>query len=557
MSTHPLRPILLGVLGALAVLFASPSAWPAEPAKEPPKAEAAPAPAAEAKAAEEAKAKAAADEAKAKAEAEAKAAEEAKRKAATKVEEKPADAPKPQPVPPRAEARAAVRVEGGVIEVQAGPVQVQPVGPGERRIFVPEAKGAGDTLDDTAKARKPGEGDVVTTIRGDSVVGKVSSIEGGKLRLTAPHFEGEVVVLANALERVEFLPTALSSGGDEVVLTNGDRVVGEIVSITPETVIVDSKATGPLKISRKVAESIAFAQGRSLLLESNFASGRMAPWTPEGGAWSVADGALQCTSHGDRQAVVAKFDQKEAVTMEAKVESTMGRYLNCELVIFADQSDGNYGQNSLVARFFSSQFYLMYVQGGGQNSVTNRSINNVMREGVFRLAYDPATAKARAWVDSMDLGEYAIPTKLAEGKMVMFIARQPCRVHYLRVVRGIVPPSSAEEKTDVATHVVRFGNKDRVAAEEIGLADGKLTLKTSFGDIASPVGKVQSIAFRSQGLEKPRRNKGDVYVETAESRLTVQFDRLTPEALFGKSSYLGDVKVSRAALKRLRFNIYQ
>jgi hypothetical protein len=322
--------------------------------------------------------------------------------------------------------------------------------------------------------------------------------------------------------------------------------------------VVESPAAGPLKIGRSIIERIAFAQGRTMLLESNFASGRMAPWTAkEGGGWTVTDGALQCTTHGHRKGVVAEFDQDEAVTFEAEVEATEGRYINCELIIFADQSEHTYGHTSVIARFYSSQFYLMYAHNGGTNSVINRSVGNVMRKGLLRLAYDPETAKARVWLDSRDLGEYTIPKKITEGKFVLFNSRYSCKVTRLRVIRGIVPPSSAEEKTDAEAHVVRFANKDRVAAKQVTLADGKVALQTSFGDIAAPVGKVQSIAFRSEDLQEPRRRKDDIRVEAAGSRITVQFERLTPDHLIGRSKHAGDVKIKRDTIKRIHFNIYR
>ncbi len=511
------------------------------------------------RAAVEAKRKAAEAEAKRKA-ADAAAAAQAKRKAAeAAAKDKAAEEAKRRLVEVielRGHRRAAVALK---IEVAPAPAPVQ------RKIFVPQPKGAGETLDDTAKQGKKAQGDTVTTIRGDRVVGKVLTIEaGGKLRLTAPHFEGEVVVFTSALDRVELVPTqkpeagpSEATSGDEVALTNGDRIVGEVVRISPESVIVESRATGPLKISRKIVQSISFAQGRTMLLESHFAAGRMAPWTARGGGWSVAGGALVCNSHGSRQTVFAKFDQNEAVTMEVKVEATGGSYVNCELIVFADRTDGSYGHNSIVARFYSSQVYVMYARNGGTNSVTSRSMGSTLRKGVVRVAYDPATSKARVWVDSRDLGEYAIPHKLTTGKFVMFNSRYPCRVSYIRVMRGIVPPSSAEHKADSKAHIIRFGNKDRVAAEEVKLADGKLLLKTSFGEIVSQVDKVQNIVFRSEGLEKPRRNKGDVYIETSDSRFTAQFEQLTSEYLIATSAYLGQVKVRRASLKRIRFNVYK
>jgi len=451
--------------------------------------------------------------------------------------------------------RIQIHAANGVV---VGQVQEANVAPDGRKIFVPEPKGAGESLDEAADQDRKEKGDTVTTVRGDRIVGRVLTLESdGKLRLTSPDFEGEVVVLASALDRVELTPTQGPKGDDEALLSNGDRIVGELLAITPEDIIVESEATGPLKISRRIIESISFSRTTTVTLESHFAEGRMAPWSALGGGWTVSDGALQCISYGGLQTVFAKFEQQEPVTMEAQVQSTNGQYLNVELVLFADNKNGPYGHNSILARFYSSHFYLMSVQNGGQNSVTNRHMGRVLTNATLRAGYDPQESKLHVWVDSALLGEFPVPQKLAKGNYVMFCSRQPCRVTGLRVLRGIVPPSQAEGEPETDDHVVRFANKDRVAASDLALREGKLTLKTSFGEIGTQVDKVLNITFRSKGIEKPRRRKGDVWIETANSRYTLQFERLTPEHLLGKSSYLGEVKLLRSCLKRIRFNIYK
>ncbi len=444
------------------------------------------------------------------------------------------------------------------IEVAQAQIEEEDDDGGGRKIFVPKPRGAGDTLDDSAKGDKQGEGDVVTTIRGDKIVGKVLSIEmGGRLRLTAPHFEGEVVVLASALDAVELRPKEKTKGDDVVELSNDDRIVGEVAAITPEAVIIENKATGPMKIARGIVRNINFARGALTAIESNFESGKLDPWTARGGGWSVANGAAQCNTQGNCETLFAKFDQNEPVTMEAKVASTMGRYIHVEMILGANNTEGQYGTNSLIAQFYASQFNLMVMQNGNMNSFMNRHIGRMMTQATLRVSYDPKGNKTHAWLDDMDLGEYAIPGNLPAGKFVMFNVRYPCRVTRLRVVQGIAGPTKTETEETTDGHVVRFVNRDRVAAAQIGLADGKVTLKTAFGDISTDAAKVQNIAFLSKGVEKPRRQKGDVMVETAESRFTLQFERLTEDHLIGKSAYLAEVKVLRSCLKRIRFNIYK
>ena len=437
-------------------------------------------------------------------------------------------------------------------------VQVQAAQPAPDVIFVPKPKDEGETLDENARTKDKAVGDVVTTIRGDKVVGRVVAIEGGKLRLTAPHFVGEVVVEASALDRIQFTPTEEFRGADVVVLSNGDSIAGQIVAITPEAVVIESEPTGPLKISRKIVTELAFSRRLGVSIESHFAQGRMEPWTAVGPGWTLADGVLQCTNYGGQSCLVAPFEQDGPTTMVVDVQGISGRYINCELVLCADTKNVPYGRNSVIARFYSSYFYLMYCRNGGTNSLTNRHIGRSTRSGTLRFAYDPKTGKARAWLNTMDLGEYAVPNHPSKGSFVMLVSRQPCRIKSLRVMKGIVPPSTtpARDKT-IKAHVVHFVNNDRVAAEEVTLADGKLQMKSALGELSCPAERVASIVFRPDAVEKPRRRKGDVWVETTAGRLTMQFERLTPEFLFGKSSHLGQVKVRRNALKGLRFNIYK
>ena len=428
---------------------------------------------------------------------------------------------------------------------------------GKKKIFVPQPKGAGETLDDSAARNKAGRGDTVTTTSGDKIVGKVLTIEpDGRLKLTAPQFESEIVVKADALDKVELVPKEKSDGPDRIALSNDDVLVGDILGITKDHVVVESKATGPMRISRKIITSLAFAQTSPTVLESNFAKGKFKPWEKRG-TWTIVNGAAQHSNHG-RETLFAKFEQDAAVTMEARVESLMNRYIHCELVLFADTADGAYGRNSVIARIYSTNINIMYCQNGNTQNIMNRSMGRLFQQSTIRFAYDPETGKCRLWVDSNSIGEFQVPSKLTKGKYVMFNSNYPCRVPRLRVVSGIVGPTNEPtEKKDSKAHVIRFANRDRVAATGVALADNTLSLKTEFGDISSDLKRVASIVFRSEGVEKPRRKKLDVRVETGNSRLTLEFDRLTPEHLVGKSYYLGEVKISRACLRKIQFNLYK
>jgi len=464
---------------------------------------------------------------------------------------------------------ASSRADGPAQGEPEAPVKVKEPFSSVRKIFVPRPKDAGDTLDDSPGSAAADQVDVVTTVLGDRLLGSVVRIAaGGKLQLTGEQFEGEVQVDVGALDGVVLRSSDKDSGDDEVALTNGDRIIGQLSTIAPDGILIETQAAGQLRISPKVVRSITFSKGASVLAESNFPGGNLEPWQSRGGSWTVSEGALVCRNRGGSgNALFVKLEQKEAVTLVAKVQSLEGNAVRCDLVLFADTTEGvpnegRYGRNSLFAMFQNSEYYLMCVNNGSTNSIVNRNFGRQIQNGTLRLAYDPATGKAALWLDSAELGQYDVPTKPTSGQYVMFNSYFPLKVEYLTVYRGIVPPRGDDDgavgaagTADEAT--VQFANKDRVSVASITLAEGEITFRTTYGELKCPVANVERILFGKKAQEEPRRRKDDIRVRTSAGRMTIQFDRLTADSLVGQSEFLGEVKLRRSAVREIKFNPYR
>jgi hypothetical protein len=433
-------------------------------------------------------------------------------------------------------------------------------------IFVPKAKGSGETLDDSSDNPVASDkADLVVTSQGDRLMGNVVSMEsGGKLRLSGPQFDGEVGIVAKEVDLLALRGAEKSSGRDEILLTNGDRLVGTLSSITSSNVTLDTDAAGTLNVSLKVIRTISLGRPENILIESTFNAGRMEPWTSRAGLYQVVDNALVGRNRGNMAPLSAKLDQKEPLTFVAKVQALEGNPMQAHLVIFSDTDgamDGNpFGRNSLFAMFNNSEVYLQYATaGGGTNMIANRSMGRSVTSGILRLAYDPASGKARMWLDSTDLGEYQVPTKPATGQFVIFNSYYPVKIEYLKVLRGIVGPSGDDESVGPApdgTTSVQLANKDRVSATALTMANGQVVVTTSYGEIKCPPKDVARIVFNDKAQEEPRRQNGDVRVQTSVGRLTFQFSKLTADALAGRSDYLGEIKIKRSAVREIRFNLY-
>jgi len=427
-------------------------------------------------------------------------------------------------------------------------------GPG---IFIPQPKGSDETLDsDTPAARRTT--DTVTTLEGDRLAGHVMAIEaGGKLRLVGPQFHGEALVEAAALDSVNLRGTLTTAGEDEVLLVNGDRFIGRLLAITPESVVVESEATGAVKIARSMVRTISLAGGKNVFLESDFAQGSMDPWVTVQGSWSISDGALVCGERG-YSTVAVELEQTEAITLEVVLAATDGRDLQCEVALFADHTEDRYGRNSIVARFGSYDYELRTVRNGSTRHVTSRPMGREQfRSGTIRFAYDPESHKAKMWVNTNMLGEFDVPEGPRTGEHVMLTSHNACRITSIRALRGVVPPATDQAVSDEETDVIQFGNKDRVSVTSVTVTDGTLIAGTPYGEISSPLEDVSNIIFRKAGRQEPTRQEGDVYVRTAKSRLTLKLEKLTGDYLQGSSDGYGDIKVLRGAIRSIRFNIYR
>jgi hypothetical protein len=412
-----------------------------------------------------------------------------------------------------------------------------------------------------AQPAPTGVTDRVTTFGGGSLGGKVVGIEpGGSLRLTGPQFASDVLVRTSALQVVTLAAGQRDTAADQVGLVGGDRLGGTLVAITPETVEIDTQAAGRLKIPRSRVASIRFGATEEVLVESAFADGEIAPWVigvPE--AWAVEGGALVCKgSFAERQPVYVKVNQAEPITVVAKIQALQGENFRFDFAIGSDRLETT-GRSGLIVVFMNGRVRMLELVGGSSYPLGDRPLpGGAFTAGVLRVGFQPVTRQCHVWIDETDLGEYALPAPLPQGQYVMFGSNVPLRVEYVRVLRDIVPPVGADDGSagppaDQGMGV-HLANGDMVAATQIALADGRVTLASPYGEIKCDAKSVTRVVFGRKAAKPPARKQTDVQVRTKVCRLTLQIDRMTADALIGRSDAVGgEVKLRRANILELQF----
>jgi hypothetical protein len=126
------------------------------------------------------------------------------------------------------------------------------------------------------------------------------------------------------------------------------------------------------------------------------------------------------------------------------------------------------------------------------------------------------------------------------------------------------PPDAEPDPTRI-----RLRNNDQIAGEMVAIEDGKVKLKTTFGDVTLPVSRLRTFALRTKeardlanwemGLyEIPKRYNGDVRGWFPDGgSVTFRLTKVEDGKLTGTSQTFGSAVFDQKAFSRIEFNIHE
>jgi hypothetical protein len=434
-------------------------------------------------------------------------------------------------------------------------------------IFIPKPRGSEDSFDPNAVvAAQPGA--TILGRSGDRLTGSVNSIANGVVRFSGPFFDQEVGIFTEAIREIQFpAGGAIESGRDQVVLTNDDRLFGKVEGMTPEDIAFESTAVGFLKISKRCIKQMWF-QGVDALARTNFAAGQPLPLQIDRGGWQVADGALRISS--SPFTATLPLEQSGAVTVVMEF-ARMGQ--SWSLSLFADEPgrgdserparNGQRGGsgvegNALTLALAQNGYSITAWKGPDRqrNAIVSGLPAKPAETQDVRLAYDPATAEVKLWVNGQILNEAKAPTAPKQGKYVVFSTfRDTCDLKSLAVFEGVVAPGKVLEDADPNYETIFYQSGERMHAQSIQLADGVFTVKTNFSDkpLSVPADKVVSVSIGMAARETRPPPEHPVQICLPKSLITAELVELTDKTAVAKSPYLGEIKIVRDTIQSLRF----
>ncbi len=385
----------------------------------------------------------------------------------------------------------------------------------------------------------------------------------GKVRLRTPLIDGVVSALPAHVKRLEMSTTAVEDAGTlAVILSNGDRVAGDLVDMTDDVVVVNSPVVGEVEIPRPVVRCIVATSDAAGPVWSDFASGFMEPWQSKTGALMVREGALQSTdaaSRSDRTAW-APLKQVGPVTIEVVVGGGRGSSMGVLLWLFAsDWLGSSYGNGIRADMRLGRASVLRYI---------DRSARSVWRGGpvemdrntpraTYTVAYDPENGKIKVWINAKPAGVFVVDKRLPVGREVAIGVHYRTRILRATVRPGVHPPTEGGERP-ANKGGVAFKNGDFLSVTRgLAVIDEQLVIDTPDGELRCPFETIAHMELPSSGIAMPRRNAGDVRVRLRRGTLTMQITEMSRTTLRGRSDCLGELRLPRKLVRSIEYDIYR
>ena len=357
-----------------------------------------------------------------------------------------------------------------------------------------------------------------------------------------------------------------------VRLTNGDELLGELISLDEEKLILETWYAGTLTLPRKMVSSLSPGLARvSNVFEgptgiegwkiSGNGGGRFirngVMTTTGGGAWKYNNGAFYSSGNGS-----VGRDVKMPPVSNTEFDLNWRGYLQLNIALYTDTLEGYGGNCYMLSLNYTSvnmqrmskngdsgSFGQADLQALNQKTKAHFSIRVNKEQKTISLLMDGALVKQ--WTDRADFA--------GSGTGLLFYQQGQgfVKVSNIRVTDWdgkFEEPSGKAGKTK--DDLVKLVNNDKISGTLKSIKDGKMTFETTFAPLTVPIERIDQIDLSTEKSEKAPANPTDVRVVFAgRGTLTLQLERWDDQQVSGSSSNFGKAKFSPAAFALIQFNL--
>ena len=378
--------------------------------------------------------------------------------------------------------------------------------------------------------------------------------------------------------------------GDHIataLLSNGDMLRGELTGVSETEISLRTWYAGELKLRRTMVDTLDIHDRPDVLYAGP--TGLDGWWLEKRDGWAYEDGVLRSKQAGS-------ISRKLELPVKTRFAFDVAWRQNPGFLFkfFSDNADVKEPTN----------YYVLRVANGRYVELKKRVLGNAIvpvggplpipefmsREKVrIELLVDRKSGLIQMLVNGRIAADWTDPEPQI-GKMgggIHFDATDSSTLRFSRIEvtswdgvvegraeqadEGIIEDEDGmldkkKEEPEPDPKRIRLRNNDHVEGEMLGIADGKVKLKTKFGDMNLPVSRLRTFPLRTKKerddyklarYEMPKRYNGDIRAWFADgSRVTFRLEGAGDGHLKGFSQTFGKADFDANAFGRIEFNLY-
>ncbi len=405
-------------------------------------------------------------------------------------------------------------------------------------------------------------------------------LEADFLAAAVPLKLEKILEIALPARRGEFKGDHIAS----VTLSNGDTLRGELTGVTAEEISLRTWYAGDLRFRREMVDRLEIEDRPELLFSGPEG---LEGWTRDDGSrWSFEQGALRSQGPGTIARKIDRVPPRARYAFDIAWRSSP----RFRFIFQSDDVESLEPPNCYMLTFTNARYVQLSKRSsrGGNTQIGNFvNIPEMLSKEKVRLELlvDRKTGLIRMLVNGNVAADWtdpeADPGTLSGGIHFNSQDSSPLRISRIEVttwdgiVEGVAPdhdegfmeddeppPASEEPEPDPAR--IRLRNNDQVAGEILGIADGKVQLKTRFGEVRLPVSRLRTFTLHTPENRKdpdlyqlPKRYQGDVRAWFPDGTcVTFRLSGTEDGRFKGYAQPFGEAQFDAAAFNRVEFNLY-
>ena len=431
--------------------------------------------------------------------------------------------------------------------------------------------------------------EAVYMLNGDIISGKFLKFDP-KVGLVweANNIQPAIQIDPAGIDRVTFnSTTSVQPGLSRVLLANGDSISGQVDLLDAERVVMSKTPAGQLELKRSHLKSIVPAttgSGRIVYAgpvsdkewvfgTSKKANGNVPFAAKPSGNGKFAFNANAITSTGSGATAGREVEFPEKALIEFDLDwSTQGRnssYFSLNVNLFTDNLKSPSNGNAYSLKLSQTGANLARQSKEGEDFASDRlgpntrvNLTGIGARARFSLRANKKTRAFFLSINGVQVANWKDKEAFAgKGKGLLFASRAPypIKISNIRISEwnGSKPVAVSGVNASPKQDTIRLVNDDTVTGTITRIEDGKIRIKSSFGEVSVPWSKSGLVQFAagSEGNSNQKLQKG-LARATLQGAGNLDFRIISwqEEKLEVDSPVFGRVTLNGAMIESINFN---